>query len=93
LWDDPLFNSEIEINLESLTDPELLRLRRVARLLALETLYIELHNMKERVSRLEKAKARETWTIRQLLPHVPPEAVEQILIDRQVNEIDPDFKF
>lgn len=41
----------------------------------------------------KEARAMEAWTWQQMLPHVPPEIAEQILIDRKINEMDADFSF
>ncbi len=100
LWDDPLFNVEAPDPWlgDDLGDAEFLTYRRRVRLQALENLYVQIHNLKQAVALREKwikeAEAREVWTINQLLPLVQNfEAAERVLINRKVNDIDPDFSF
>jgi hypothetical protein len=97
LWDDPLFTNSSSIEEWELKDPEFIELRRQARLLALETLYIRIHTLQRQLAREkefhQEAEAREVWTINQFLKDVPPEQAQAILIDRKVNDMDPDFSF
>lgn len=47
----------------------------------------------EAIRELTEMHAAEIWTVEQLIPHVPPQTVERILIERRVNEMDSDFSF
>jgi hypothetical protein len=97
LWDDPLFTYASSISEWELKDPELIELRRTLRLTALETLYIRIANLKRQLASEKQfhreAQAREVWTINQLLKELPQEKAEPILINRKVNDMDPDFSF
>lgn len=46
----------------------------------------ELKKLKERIAKL-------VWEVFQLRNHVTPEIRQQILMERTVNELDPDFSF
>lgn len=59
----------------------------------LEMLYQFQSALEAKVRELKEARAMEAWTWQQMLARVPPEIAEQILIDRKVNEMDPDFSF
>src|SRR5438128_9035058 len=97
LWDDPLFTSASSIEEWELKDPEFIELRRETRLLALEALYrkIEMlqHDLAQEKQFHQEAQAREVWTINQFLKTLPREQAEPILINRKVNDMDPDFSF
>ncbi len=96
LWGDPLFSHSLR-RLESFVDDDLIAKRREAVLVQLELLYLEIQNLNRRIASLERwqreGDAREVWTINQLLLHVPAETAERILVDRKVNDMDPDFSF
>jgi hypothetical protein len=96
LWDDPLFNSEAHEDRQLFEgDPEFAALRRRLRLAALELLYLELKTAKEQLlaerQTREQACAREVWTIQRFLEHLPADSAERVLIDRKVNDMDPDW--
>lgn len=95
MWDDPLFNPRVEIDLKVVTDSEFVELRRRARLIALETLYIRIASLEKRVLEWEEVAGRHAWGTRQLLERakVPLEILEAINIEQQVNMMDPDFSF
>lgn len=97
LWDDPLFNNDAVLDHVYLRDEEFLELRRRARLNALEVVYMRIAELERALAREKQhhteAQAREVWTMNKFLEHVPEEAVEGILIDRKVNDMDPDFSF
>ena len=98
LWDDPLFTSRIGNSKDYIiSDPEFVELRRKLRLTELETLYLRIKTLERKLDREKQyhreAQAREAWTIDRFLGHVLPQQAEAILIDRQVNDIDPDFSF
>src|SRR5437763_17080152 len=97
LCDDPLFTNASSIEEWELRDPEFIQLRREIRLLALEALYrkIEMlqHDLAQGKQFHREAQAREVWTINQFLKQIPSDFAEPILIDRKVNDMDPDFSF
>jgi hypothetical protein len=97
LWDDPLFTSQSSIDDWELKDPEFVDLRRRLRLKALHSLYIKIDRLEAEIARRDEwrqeADAREIWAVRQLLSHVPAEIGERLLVDLQVNDMDPDFSF
>ena len=100
LWDDPLFNPDAPNPWlgDNLDDEEFRRHRRTARLQALENLYIQIDNLKRQViwrdQWREEDDARESWTISRLLSLIEDRAAaKQVLIDREVNDMDPDFSF
>src|SRR4051812_23554474 len=97
LWDDPLFRKVAGDPKDYISDPEFIEMRREARLLALEHLYLQIEMLQQRL-RQEKqirreGEAREVWTINQFLEVVSDEHAERILINRKVNSMDQDFSF
>lgn len=100
LWDDPLFTNASSIEEWELKDPEFIELRRKLRLTHLDWLYAKIKILEQRLIREKelhrKDVAREFWTSTRLLNILEvtnPKEVLQILIDRKVNEMDPDFSF
>lgn len=97
LWDDPLFTNASSIDEWELKDPESIELRREIRLLTIEALYrkIEMlqHDLAQEKQFHREAQAREVWTINQFLRVLPHEEAEPVLINRKVNDMDPDFSF
>jgi hypothetical protein len=97
LWDDPLFNSTAPSPWlgSGLDDEEFRVLRREARLLALEILYIKLATLESSVKKWKEAAGRHAWVISQLLDRadIPREVLESINIEQEVNMMDPDFSF
>ena len=97
LWDDPLFTNASSIDEWELKDPEFIELRRETRLLAIEALYrkIEIlqHDLAQEKQFHREGQCREVWTINQFLKALPREEAEPILINRKVNDMDPDFSF
>lgn len=98
LWDDPVFNEDMRFATGALrSDPEFIDLQRKLRLLALEALYRKIKTLQTQLDQekqfLREAEAREVWTINRFLKHVSYEQGETILIDRKVNDMDPDFSF
>ena len=97
LWDDPLFTNASSIDEWELKDPEFIELRRETRLLAIEALCrkIEIlqHDLAQEKQFHREGQCREVWTINQFLKALPREEAEPILINRKVNDMDPDFSF
>lgn len=98
LWDDPLFNEEMQCATPAFrSHPEFIDLNRKTRLLGLQNLYRTISTLKRELEREKQwhreAQAREIWTINQFLKHVSAEQAEAILIDRKINDMDPDFSF
>jgi hypothetical protein len=97
LWDDPLFTHFSSIEEWELKDPEFIELRRQVRLLALEALYRKIEMLQQELAQEKQfhreAQAREVWTINQFLKQIPSDRAEPILINRKVNDMDPDFSF
>lgn len=97
LWDDPLFSDGIADPKDYVSDPEFIEIRRQMRLLTLEMLYrkIEMvqHALAQEKQFHREAQAREVWTINQFLKQIPSDQAEPILINRKVNDMDPDFSF
>lgn len=94
LWDDPLFNPTAETDKEFLVidpDPETCRLHRELRLEALDTLYAVQTTLRQDRDDWIKRSKIDRQVIKQLLPHVPADVVQRILIDRKVYSMDPDF--
>ena len=48
---------------------------------------------KESLSKLERLFLKAVWELLQLRKEIAPEKLEQIRIDKTVNELDPDFSF
>jgi hypothetical protein len=98
LWDDLVFNEDMISATPALrSHPEFIDLHRHARLRALQGLYRQLKTLERQLEREKQfhreAQAREVWTINRFLTHVSSEQAEAILIDRKVNNMDPDFSF
>ena len=97
LWDDPLFTNLSSLDEWQLKDPKFVELRREGRLLALEALYQRIQMLQHELAQEKRvsleAQAREVWTINQFLEETPGDKAESILINRQVNNMDPDFSF
>ena len=97
LWDDPLFTNEAGDPKDYVSDPEFISLRRELRLSALEALYrkIEMvqHELAQEKQFHREAQAREVWTINEFVKQTPSDLAEPILINRKVNDMDPDFSF
>jgi hypothetical protein len=96
LWDDPLFTYYSSIDESYLKDPEFIKVRREITLLALEALYRKIEMLQHDLAQEQfhrEAQAREVWTINQFLKVLPRELAQPILINRKVNDMDPDFSF
>ena len=94
LWGDSLFTPRpSNPNYIDPDDDELLALKRQYVLLFIDTQYQIRAASEKLVDRLREDLARELWTINQLLKYVAPEVSRRILIDRKVNDMDPDFSF
>lgn len=96
LWDDPVFNPAADLAAEMLlTDPvpQYIKLHREVRLLALEKLYSEVARLKQELAAMNEVTGRAVWTWKQLIDHVPADVRERVLIEGQVNAMDPDFSF
>ncbi len=93
LWDDPLFTFQSSIEEWELKDPEFIELRRQQRLLALEVMYLDIDRLKEELAAMKEIAARGVWTWKQLIDHVPADVRKRVLIEGQVNNMDPDFSF
>jgi hypothetical protein len=96
LWDDPIFNPTAELDAEMvLTDPSsrYVRMHREVRLLALEKLHQETSRLKDELAGMREVAGRAVWTWKQLIAHVPFEVRESVLIQGEVNALDPDFSF
>lgn len=97
LWDDPLFCDQLGSPKDYVEDTEFIEMRRQLRLLALEALYRKIETLKRKLDQEKQfhreAQAREVWTINQFLTQVRSDRASSILIDRKVNDMDPDFSF
>jgi len=98
LWDDPVFNEDMIAATPTLrSHSEFIELHRHVRLRAVEALYRQLKTLERELQREKRfhreAQAREVWTINRFLTQVSSEQSEAILIDRKVNDMDPDFSF
>jgi hypothetical protein len=97
LWDDPLFSDGIGNPKDYVSDPEFIELHREMRLLALDALYRKVEMVQQELAQEKQfhreAQAREVWTINQFLKLMPSDHAETILINRKVNDMDPDFSF
>lgn len=97
LWDDPLFTNLAGDPKDYIDDPDFIELRRTMRLELLEWLYTKIeilqHQLTQEKQFHREAQAREVWTINEFLKVVPRDEAEPILINRKVNDIDPDFSF
>jgi hypothetical protein len=98
LSDDSLFNEDMRSATPALrSNSEFIELTRDLRLLALQDLFRTISTLKRELEREKQwhreAQAREVWTINQFLKHVSPEQGQAVLIDRKVNDMDPDFSF
>jgi hypothetical protein len=97
LWDDPLFTNIVGDPKDYVNDPDFIELRRTMRLELLDWLYAKIEILQQQLAREKayrlEAEARELWTAKQFLKVVPPDEAQRILIDRRVNNMDPDFSF
>jgi hypothetical protein len=92
LWGDPLFSESIQ-HLATYIDDELIQLRREEILEAVDGWFQIQAAQAKRIEELNEDVAREIWTWKQLLEHVPQEIKEKIGIERRINMMDPDFSF
>ncbi len=93
---DPLFGDAPE--LYPPTDPEFVKAQRILILLHLELVGLKLDKLKESVEFHQELAACEAWTsleLMKLLRGYPDTEgkIEQIMIDRKIHQMDPDFSF
>jgi hypothetical protein len=100
LWDDPLFGYLSGNAKDYVDDPEFIELHRKVRLSALQLLYRQIEMLQQQLAREKELHrenvAREVWTSTQLfniLEVTNPREALQVLVDRDVNEMDPDFSW
>jgi hypothetical protein len=81
-------------------DPELTRANRTYLLVLLNRLGTQIKNRQEKVEFYQELSACELWTALEfgkVLKSLPPgperQKLEQIMIDRKVHQMDPDFSF
>jgi hypothetical protein len=107
LWDDPLFNPDEAEEFLAIgnTDPACLTThRRRSTLDTLNRLFAALAERDATITKLTASRdswknrsrennARGVWVWRQLIDHVPEEVAERVIIELEVNRMDPDFSW
>ena len=87
---DPLFG---EPDYFPPADPELSKLNRELVLYALENIFIWATSRMKDIEALSQSLERERWTVRQARKLIADKDWQQLMIDFEVNCLDPDFDF
>lgn len=95
LWGDPVFSQSFD-QLKASVDDDNIALRRTLVLTFFDYLGTTSRVADESQAEIQKLKElhyQSAWREAQLLKHVPPDVIERIWVDLNVNRMDPDFSF
>jgi hypothetical protein len=96
---DPLFQEDqIDAIIFPPTDPDLVEAKRTEVLVTLNRLGTQIKNLRERLDFYKEFAACGEWTVLECAKLLRQQGstaagLEQIMIDRKVNQMDPDFSF